>query len=282
MGTITGVAGLLLAVPGAIVSTLGIKDRLDARRSPESRESPARPAHPAMLWVGVGLGLLGVALIASAGSGKGTPPHHPGTPPTTIPTPASGETVPELSDTALQAILVPKSEYAPLLPEYYEKVEEDENAVKFALQEGVPKLTLCNASIPATGLGPDAAAAYRGEPLGVRANIYFGSDAASFSTRQAAEAWMKQAEEEGTGCGWRALEGPQLDDQTVRLTKDQSGEEYEGRKADVVLVRAGGSVLEVGTETTKGSHSADASRLAEGAALRLARAVHRAGSQAGA
>ena len=141
----------------------------------------------------------------------------------------------------------------------------------------MPSLKLCNSAIQIPGLGADSSSSYQSVTV-VPGDIYFGSDAASFAGR-GAEQLLTTAASQGPTCGWRPIPGPRLDDQVVRLTTDQAGPESTTLHDDVILVRSGAAVLEVGTAVFGGSHSNDAEMLAEGAAQRLAQAEHGGGTR---
>jgi hypothetical protein len=166
--------------------------------------------------------------------------------------------------------LVPASAYNRLLPDFYDLLDQDSGS--YALQGGISALKLCNTELPTPGLGPDSSSAYVSVPPGVRPNIYFGSDAASF-TGSGAVQFLKAAGQQAPACGWRSLPGPPLDSQTVRLTMDVRSPDSDTLHGDVILVRAGKAVAAIATATVSGSHSSDAEGLAEGVAKRLALAV---------
>lgn len=174
----------------------------------------------------------------------------------------------QLTSARLNAVLVPQSDYQKLPTVSDNGLQADSDS--YALQGGIPSLKLCNSPIQAPGLGADSSSSYESVTV-LPGNIYFGSDAGSFSGQGAAEL-LSTAASQGPSCDWRSLPGPQLDDQVVRLTKDQSGPEDTTLHNDLILVRSGAAVLEVGTAVFSGSHSADAEMLAEGAARRLAQA----------
>ncbi len=270
------IVGLFIGIPPFIVAWRELTR--PAPGAPAESRPPVTPTEIARANRLPNLIALAVAIVATAvavptliaGARHSDQPKSP--PPTNHTShPHIEEAVPELAPEQLAAILVPKASYERLFPEFYDILGEDSEAQ--ALQGGVPHLKLCNAVIRAAQLGPDSASAYISVPIGVRPAIYFGSDAASFATRQAAERWLSTAAEEGPGCGWRDLGGARLDNQAVRLTTDKQNSEGFMLHVDVILVRDRASVVEVATETTLGSHSADANALARGAAQRLARAV---------
>ena len=134
-------------------------------------------------------------------------------------------------------------------------------------------LKLCNSSIQTSGFKGDSSFSYESVTV-LPGNIYFGSDAASFAGLGAKQL-LDDAASEGPSCDWSSVYGRRLDDQSVRLTKDQEGPEGTTLRDDVILVRSGAAVVEVGTAVFSGSHSSDAEILAEGAAQRLAHAEHR-------
>jgi hypothetical protein len=177
----------------------------------------------------------------------------------------------QLTATQANAILVPKSAYEKLPSASNGIVDADSDS--YALQGGIPALKLCNSAIQIPGAGADASSSYKSVTV-LPGDIYFGSAAASFAG-QGAKQLLVKAKSEGPTCGWRSLSGARLDDQTVRLTTDQEGPEGNTLHDDVILVRSGAAVLEVGTAVFSGSHSSDAEILAEGAAKGLAHAEQR-------
>ena len=162
---------------------------------------------------------------------------------TTRSTPSSAG--PTLSAMQLEAVLVPGAAYNRLLPDFYGTPDQDPDS--YALQGGIPALKLCNSPLPAPGLGNDASSAYRAVPAGARPFIYFASDAASFTGGGAAQ-FLAAASEQGPARGWRLLPGP--DSQFVRLTMDVQSPNGDTLHGDVILVRSGFAVGEVGTATT--------------------------------
>lgn len=189
------------------------------------------------------------------------------------------ESVPELSRQQLLALLVPEDSYQRMLPQRYYALSEDNQGI--ALQGGISKLKLCDTAISVDHMGLEFHQAYDAGDELPGPMIYFGSDVASFKTRQSAERLLQTAKEEGERCEWRALDAPPgkrapLGEQVVRLAAErQSSEEGEDMLyVDVILLRDRGVVLEIASETVSGLHSADAEALAESAAARLARAVH--------
>jgi hypothetical protein len=258
---------ILLAVPSAVLATRGLLKEAQERR--ENVGTSRRIGRRTMAELVVAAVAVIVFIVAISGGGKPSPEpvKKDGT---GHKKPPHEETVPVLSDRRLTALLVPKGSYEPLFPDFYDILDEDEE--EKALQGGIAHLTLCSDPIPVDHLGQETASAYVSTPIGVRPDIYFGSDAASFKTRQAAERLLNEAGEEGEVCGWRVLPGSRLGEQAVRLTMDKN-ENGDSLHADVVLVRDRGSVVEIGIETTRGAHSADAGRLAATAAIRLAHAV---------
>ncbi len=179
----------------------------------------------------------------------------------------------ELTAAQLAPVLVPSASYRRLFPDFYDLLNQDGN--NRALQGGIPSLHLCNGPLPTVGLGAETASSYVSVPPGVRPNIYFGSNAASFSG-MGAKVFLDNAAQEAPTCGWRILPGAILDDQVVRLTMDQQDPDGDVH-ADVILVRKEACVVEIGTATTSGTHSSDAEIIAVGAATRLAQAIQTSG-----
>jgi hypothetical protein len=175
----------------------------------------------------------------------------------------------QLTAEQLAPVLVPQSAYQKL-PDVVSGGIFQRDTSDYALQGGLPSLKLCSAAIRAPGLGADSAMSYEDVTV-LPGNVYYGSDAASFVGR-GAEQLLATAAAQAPTCGWRSLPGDRLDDQVVRLTTDQAGPENTSLHDDVILVRSGAAVLEIGTAVFSGSHSNDAEILAEGAARRLAQA----------
>jgi hypothetical protein len=231
---------------------------------------------PQALWTNIVAGLIVAGIFAVGGILIARAAHSLSTtsPPSGVskPTPPPGKRAlaRQLTSTQLNAILVPKSAYQKL-PGTDGIVQADSDS--YALQGGLPSLKLCNAPIQIPGIGADSSSSYESVTV-LPGNIYFGSHAASFAG-QGARQLLPEAASEGPTCGWRSLPGPGLDDQSVRLTTDQEGPEGATLHDDVILVRSGAAVLEVGTAVFSGSHSSDAEMLAEGAAKRPAHAEHR-------
>ena len=211
--------------------------------------------------------LAGLILAAVLGGGRSnTPSSQSSSIPTSPTNTKSTPTLPQPSATQLQAVLVPASAYHRLLPDFYDLLDQDSDS--YALQGGIPALKLCNSALPTSDLGPDSASAYVSVPVGARPNIYYGSDAASFTANGATQ-FLAAAAQQAPTCGWRSLPGPPLGSQTIRLTMDVQSPGGDTLYGDVILVRAGSAVAEIATATVSGSHSADAEGLAEGVAKRL-------------
>lgn len=197
----------------------------------------------------------------------------PGTPspqPESTPTRSTTSPRPQLTASQLTAILVPQSAYQKL-PDFSGEAGVLADTANYALHGGVPSLMLCNSAIKIPGLGADSASSYQG--FTASGNVFIGSDAASFAGA-GAEQLLSSAAAEGPTCGWRSIPGPRLDDQVVRLTTDQAGPTNMTLHDDVILVRSGAAVLEIGSAVFSGSHSSDTETLAESAAQRLAQAEH--------
>jgi hypothetical protein len=226
-------------------------------------------------------GVLGVIRSMSSGQSRVTSSHSTSSsgshgPPaggsgSTGPTGSTTSPGPQLTASQLTAILVPRSAYQKL-PDFSGSAGVLADTSNYALQGGVPSLTLCNSAIRIPGLGADSASSYQGG-FTTSGNAYIGSDAASFAGTGAAQL-LSSAAAQGQTCGWRSIPGPRLDDQVVRLTTDQAGPSEVTLHDDVILVRSGAAVLEIGSAVFSGSHSSDAETLAEGAAQRLAQAEH--------
>ena len=170
----------------------------------------------------------------------------------------------------LRPVLVPSRSFKRLLPEGYGFGSDSGTYVLFG---GLAALKLCNSAIAPAGLGPDTSSSYfTGD---VDNEWYFGSDAASFAGA-GAQRLLATAAMQARSCGWRALPGPKLGSQVVRLTTDRKDPNDKSLHTDVILVRDRGSVLEVAGATSTGTHSSDIERLADSAASRLVRAVREA------
>lgn len=234
------VSGLILA---------GIFGALRSMSSGQSRVSSSRSTSP-------------------SGSPKGPPAGGPGSTGTTGSTTSLG---PQLTASQLTAILVPQSAYQKL-PDFSGDAGVLADTSNYALQGGVPSLKLCNSAIRIPALGADSSSSYQGG-FTAEGNAYIGSDAASFEGT-GAEQLLSSAAAQGPTCGWRIIPGPRLDDQVIRLTTDKTGPSEVILHDDIILVRSGAAVLEIGSAVFSGSHSSDAETLAEGAAQRLAQAEH--------
>jgi hypothetical protein len=272
------VLGAFVGIPSAIVASRTLLEDWKRRRE-QPREPSRRPRRLTM--TATAFAVIGLLLVVGSLSGGHKPshkPHHHGSK-----SGSSGseehsgeqpeeESVPELSSQQLAAVLVPEASYDKVLPESYDPLEEDHE--QGALQGGISKLKLCSAAIPVEHhLRAENGLSYSAISAGP--TIHFGSEAGSFDTRQSAELLLQTAKEEGEGCGWRALDGALLGEQVVRLTTDKQSSEDTPLHVDLILMRDRGVVVEIGSETVSGAHSAQAEVLAEGAATRLARAVRK-------
>jgi hypothetical protein len=128
---------------------------------------------------------------------------------------------PQLTAAQLSAVLVPKSAFQKL-PGASDGIF-DSDSDSYALQGGIPSLKLCNAPIQIPGLRADSFESWESVTV-LPGDIYFGSDAASFSG-QGAKQLLATAGAQATTCGWRSVPGPRLDDQVVRITTNQPGPE---------------------------------------------------------
>lgn len=197
---------------------------------------------------------------SSAGSGSTAVIQSNGSDGTAAPARSLG---PQLTASQLAAVLIPGSKY-----EAIAGTSLGTDTVNYSLRGGIAALKLCSSTIPAVGLGADSSSAFAAP------SAYFGSDAATFAG-DGAEQFLATAAAQAATCGWRALPGQKLDDQVVRLTTDMPFN-TEPLHYDVILIRSGAAVLEIGTATISGSHSSDAEKLADDAAVALAQATHHA------
>jgi hypothetical protein len=250
---------------------------------PERHSLPTVLRQPVIVAVISSLIVAGIlGAIRSMSSGQGRVSSSPSTssaashgpPADTGSTGSTGSTTsprPQLTTSQLTAILVAQSAYQKL-PDFSGPAGVLADASNYALQGGVASLRLCNSVIHILELGADSTSSYQGG-FTSSGNAYIGSDAGSFDGT-GAEQLLSSAASQGRTCGWRSIPGPRLDDQVVRLTTDQAGPSQVTLHDDVILVRSGATVLEIGSAVFSGSHSSDAETLAEGAAQGLAQAEH--------
>jgi hypothetical protein len=272
-----GINELLTTIEEMVRGGVRARPTADPIRPPEPPSKARQRRRLALVSAGALVLAAGIAIavVASGGSSSrgNTSSTHTGTTTTTQSTTNTTQPPlgPQLTAAQLTPVLVPQSAFDKLLPDFYPPpTDQDQSA--YALHGGLPSLNLCSSPIPASGLGADTSSSYRAIPYGVRATIYFGSDAGSFAG-QGAATFLNTAAARGSTCGWRSLPGPTLDDQVVRLTSDQQNPDANTLHDDVILVRDRSCVVEVATATTAGTHSSDAETLADDAAKRLAQAV---------
>ncbi len=268
------------------------------RTGPEQTKSRARWRRHPFLWL-TGAGILAIAILAAvlaleAGgtkrpsgviAAKKTKPSTPTTPTTSpgatsstkttqpAPASASGSSLgPQLNSTQQAQVLVSQSLIESVLGANYASPNVDSS--NYALFGGIQTLSLCSqATVAAPGFAGDEPTSYVIQAYGTLPTAYVGSDVATFNGQGAVE-FMANVRREAATCQWLQLSNaPIPGNQVIRLTTQQVGPDQVKLNDDLILVRDGPNVLEVGSATGDGTHSAEALTWAKAGAQSLAHAM---------